>query len=111
MGTPHDCSVRVRQPLPSPMSTSSISRSIEYVEAEFYTVTTGKRMKDVSVGTSGTGTAGPTTGGRKLDLAPWMKDVLEEIADDEQQHVLYLRNALGSARIAKPAINLEGITA
>ncbi len=86
--------------------------NLEYLEAEFYTiVTTGKRLKDIGIGTSGTGTAGSTTGGRQLDLAPWMKDVLDEIAYDEQQHVLFLRAALGSARIAKPAINLEGIMA
>jgi hypothetical protein len=86
--------------------------NLEYLEAEFYTLlTTGKRLKDVGIGTSGTGTSGPTTGGRKLDLAPWMMDVLKEITFDEQQHVLFLRSALGSARIAKPAINLEGVTA
>jgi hypothetical protein len=86
--------------------------NLEYLEAEFYTmVTTGQRLSDIGIGTNGTGTAGPTTGGRKLDLAPWMKDVLDEIAFDEQQHVLFLRSALGSARIAKPAINLEGVTA
>lgn len=86
--------------------------NLEYLEAEFYTmITTGKRLKDVGIGTSGTGTGGPTTGGRKLDFAPWMMDVLEEITFDEQQHVLFLRSALGSARVAKPAINLEGVTA
>jgi hypothetical protein len=86
--------------------------NLEYLEAEFYTmITTGKRLKDVGIGTSGTGTAGPTTGGRKLDFAPWMLDVLNEVAFDEQQHVLFLRSALGSARVAKPAINLEGVTA
>ena len=86
--------------------------NLEYLEAEFYTIiTTGKRLKDVGIGTSGTGTSGPTTGGRKLDFAPWMLDVLTQIAVDEQQHVLFLRSALGSARIAKPPINLEGVTA
>ena len=86
--------------------------NLEYLEAEFYTIiTTGKRLKDVGIATSGTGTSGPTTGGRKLDFAPWMLDVLSEIAFDEQQHVLFLRSALGSARVAKPPINLEGVTA
>jgi hypothetical protein len=86
--------------------------NLEYLEAEFYTVlTTGKRLKDFGIPTSGAGASGPTTGGRKLDLAPWMKEVLDEVTYDEQQHVILLRDALGGAAVAKPAIDLAGVSA
>lgn len=35
--------------------------------------------------------------------------MIEEITFDEQQHVMLLRSALGSAAIAKPAINLDAL--
>ena len=86
--------------------------NLEYLEAEFYTViTTGKRLKDIGIATSGTGTAGLTTGGQKVPLAPALKAIFDEIAYDEQQHVLFLRQALGSAAVAKPPINLAGVMA
>ena len=86
--------------------------NLEYLEAEFYTmITTGRRLKDIGIGTSGTGAEGPTTGGKRMPFAGELKEILEEVAFDEQQHVRFLRTALGSARIAKPAINLQGIVA
>jgi Ferritin-like domain len=95
--------------------------NLEYLEAEFYTVvTTGKTIEEIGIGVSGTGTSGPTTGGHKVNFREgffWLGDfdagvtmaIAEELAYDEQQHVLLLRSALGSAAVAKPAINLDAL--
>jgi len=95
--------------------------NLEYLEAEFYTVvTTGKTIEEIGIGVSGTGTPGPTTGGHKVNFREgffWLgdldarvtMDIAEELAYDEQQHVLLLRAALGSAAVAKPAISLDAL--
>jgi hypothetical protein len=93
--------------------------NLEYLEAEFYTVaTTGKTIEQSGIAVSGTGNSGPTTGGNTVnltnssnetELTGQLKAVVEEITYDEQQHVLLLRSALGSAAIAKPAINLNAL--
>jgi hypothetical protein len=93
--------------------------NLEYLEAEFYTVaTTGKTIEQSGIGVSGTGNSGPTTGGNTVnltnssdntELTGQLKAVVEEITYDEQQHVQLLRSALGSAAIAKPAINLNAL--
>ena len=93
--------------------------NLEYLEAEFYTVaTTGKTIEQSGIAVNGTGNSGPTTGGNTVnltnssnetELTGQLKAVVEEITYDEQQHVLLLRSALGSAAIAKPAINLNAL--
>ncbi|MGE0702464.1 MAG: ferritin-like domain-containing protein [Vicinamibacterales bacterium] len=84
--------------------------NLEYLEAEFYTVAaTGQRLQDVGIGVTGTGTAGPTTGGARVTLSKRTATVASHIAADEQAHVVFLRNALGSAAVAKPAINLDAL--
>lgn len=85
--------------------------NLEYLEAEFYTVaTTGQRIADLGIGTSGRGRAGATTGGAKVSLDANTQTVANHVALDEQNHVKFLRTALGSAAVAKPAINLEALT-
>jgi len=80
--------------------------------------TTGKTIEQSGIAVSGTGNSGPTTGGNTVNLTSssneteltgQLKAVVEEITYDEQQHVLLLRSALGSAAIAKPAINLNAL--
>ena len=98
--------------------------NLEYLEAEFYTVaTTGKTIEQIGIGTGGVGEPGPTSGGKRVhferDRGDWhwsgdevsgrLHAVAQEIAYDEQQHVILLRSALGSAAIAKPAINLDAL--
>lgn len=84
--------------------------NLEYLEAEFYTVaTTGRRIADVGVGITGTGRAGVTTGGAQVALDSRSGTVASHITGDEQQHVRFLRAALGSAAVAKPDINLEAL--
>jgi hypothetical protein len=96
--------------------------NLEYLEAEFYTVaTTGQTIDQIGIGIDGTGTPGQTTGGKRVDfdgdedndeddeLNSKIHRIAKEVAADEQHHVVLLRTALGSAAIAKPAINLDAL--
>lgn len=91
--------------------------NLEYLEAEFYTVaTTGRTIEQSGIAVNGKGSSGPTTGGNQvsfeadgqnMESSGQLRAVAEELAFDEQQHVALLRAALGSAAVAKPAINLD----
>ena len=84
--------------------------NLEYLEAEFYYVaTTGRRIEDAGIAVSGTGRSGATTGGARVALDDRTGTIASQITIDELQHVRFLRAALGSAAIAKPAINLEAL--
>ena len=84
--------------------------NLEYLEAEFYTIaTTGQRISDIGIQTSGTGRSGATTGGGRVALDSRAGTIATQIAIDEQEHVRFLRAALGSAAVAKPAIDLEAL--
>lgn len=84
--------------------------NLEYLEAEFYTVaTTGQRIADIGIGVSGTGRAGDTVGGSQVAMNDRQSTIARQIALDEQEHVRFLRGALGNAAIAKPAINLAAL--
>ncbi|WP_375461861.1 ferritin-like domain-containing protein [uncultured Enterovirga sp.] len=78
----------------------------EYLEAEFYTrAAFGQGLLDADV--TGTGTLGPVAGGRQVPFAdPTVRKLAVELANDELAHVRTLRNALGSNRVARPAIDL-----
>lgn len=78
--------------------------NLEYLEAEFYLrAATGSGLS--SADTGGTGTV---TGGAKVTgLTPAQQNILNEIAYDEQQHVRFLRSALGSAAVSRPNIDLN----
>lgn len=81
--------------------------NLEYLEAEFYQVAvTGGRL-----GAADTGAAtGATTGGSKVPFVdPQVANIAAEIAADELNHVRFLRSALGSAAVPKPAINLAAL--
>ncbi|MGH7706905.1 MAG: ferritin-like domain-containing protein [Vulcanimicrobiaceae bacterium] len=85
--------------------------NLEYLEAEFYSMAvTGKTIEAQGQAVNGTGTAGGTTGGAKVNFTDATTgQVAAEIMKDELEHVAFLRAALGSAAIAKPAINLDGL--
>ncbi|WP_286159162.1 ferritin-like domain-containing protein [Methylobacterium sp. Leaf456] len=80
--------------------------NLEYLEAEFYLrAATGRGLTDAEV--TGTGTLGAVTGGRQVNFATAaIRNYAVEIASEERIHVQFLRSALGTARVARPAINL-----
>ena len=82
--------------------------NLEYLEANFYLfAATGAGLPSTMTG--GTGTLGTVTGGAQVmqsTLTTAQIDIINEIAFDEQQHVLFLRSALGSAAVAQPALNI-----
>jgi hypothetical protein len=80
--------------------------NLEYLEAEFYlAAATGSGL--AASDTTGTGTVGSVTGGKKVDFkSNLIKEYASEIANDEQAHVKFLRTALGASSVARPAINL-----
>ena len=105
-------------PTPAPPPTSGLPASdvdvlnfalnLEYLEANYYTFAAfGTGVNSTS--TTGTGTQGAVTGGRKVAFADaTVAAYAREIAADENEHVLFLRSQLASSAVAQPAINIDG---
>jgi hypothetical protein len=103
-------------PSPTPTPTTGVTDidvlnfalNLEYLEAQFYSWACFGRGLDATL-TTGVGTVGTVTGGA---LVPFQDTLVgqyaREIAFDEIAHVTFLRNTLGSAAVAMPAINIDG---
>jgi hypothetical protein len=81
--------------------------NLEYLEAEFYLrAATGSGLSSTDAGTS----PGAVTGGAQItgfsSLTSAQQNIVNEIAYDEQEHVRFLRSALGSSAVSRPAIDL-----
>jgi hypothetical protein len=78
--------------------------NLEYLEAEFYLrAATGSGLASSDTGTN----PGAVTGGAQVTgLTTAQQNILNEIAYDEQAHVRFLRSALGSGAVVRPAIDL-----
>lgn len=78
--------------------------NLEYLEAEFYLrAATGSGLTSADAGSG----AGAVTGGTAVTgLTSAQQAIINEIAFDEQQHVRFLRSALGTSAVARPAIDL-----
>jgi len=78
--------------------------NLEYLEAEFYLrAVSGSGLSTDDAGSS----AGAVTGGTQVTFkTPAIKQYAMEIANDELAHVRFLRKALGSTAVSRPAIDL-----
>jgi Ferritin-like domain len=81
--------------------------NLEYLEAEFYSyATSGHGLASSLI--HGRGRLGPVVGGRQVPFrSRTVQQYAEEIARDEHEHVAFLRAALGSAKVARPKINIQ----
>jgi hypothetical protein len=81
--------------------------NLEYLEAQFYAIAAnGAYLPDNLLG--GTGTRGQATGGSQVPFRdPLVAAYAREIANDERQHVIFLRNTLGASAVAQPALDLS----
>jgi hypothetical protein len=82
--------------------------NLEYLEAEFYQ----RAVYGVGLPSSLTGGIGTQGGGvRGGSKVPFknavVQDLAAEIANDEKNHVIFLKNALGSQAVAEPVISLD----
>ncbi len=80
--------------------------NLEYLEAEFYLrAAMGTGLADAD--TYGLGVQGGVTGGRAVSFdTPAIQQYAQEIAQDEQNHVRFLRSVLANKAVAEPAIDL-----
>jgi hypothetical protein len=100
---------------PTPTGTTdadilNFALNLEYLEAQFYmyAVSGAGLRADYTVGGNGQA-AGTVTGGRAVTFTDTLvRDYAREIAQDELQHVAFLRGQLASSAVAMPNINIAG---
>ena len=94
-------------PTPNPAITDNdilnFALNLEYLEAEYYLrATTGTGLSDTDAGSG----AAAVNGGTQVPFKTQaIQQYAMEIANDELAHVRFLRTALGSAAVARPAID------
>ena len=103
-------------PTPTPTSTAAsadmdilnFALSLEYLEGNYYGFAAFGQGPNSTLLT-GTGQQGAVVGGRQVAFSdPTIATYAREIAQDEFQHIIFLRGQLGSAAVAQPAINIDG---
>lgn len=93
---------------PSDAAILNFALNLEYLEAEFYSVSTyGGNLVQRGLLKSSDQT-GPTTGGKMVNFGP-LASMATAIREDEMEHVFFLRSALGAGAVKKPAINLNAL--
>jgi Ferritin-like domain len=82
--------------------------NLEYLESQFYTYATTGAGLPASM-TAGVGTMGMVIPGQQVPFQdPVVQAYANEIANDEREHVNFLRTALGSAAVSMPSIDIGG---
>ncbi|MER3496226.1 MAG: hypothetical protein C4320_05145 [Armatimonadota bacterium] len=94
---------------PSDGDILTFALNLEYLEAEYYCrAVSGNYLEKKD--TQGVGRDGRTTGGAKVPFENQeLAKLAREIAQDELDHVRFLRNALGKGAVAKPSIDLDAL--
>jgi hypothetical protein len=99
---------------PTDADVLNFALNLEYLEAQFYLyaatgsgleasdITAGSASPYQTVGTVTLGDAAAVPG-----LTPAQQEILNEIAYEEQEHVRFLRSALGTAAVPMPDIDLS----
>ena len=81
--------------------------NLEYLEGEYY----NRGVYGLGLPpelTSGIGQQGGVRGGSKVAFQnPVVLDAMAEVANDEKNHVIFIRSALGRAAVAEPIISLD----
>ena len=110
--------VPIATPSPTPTSTTgsvdidvlNFALSLEYLEANYYIKSAFGTGLNATLMT-GTGNQGTVIGGRQVAFADaTIASYAREIAADENQHVVFLRQQLGTSAVAMPSINIDGGT-
>ena len=86
---------------------ANFALNLEYLEAEYYLRGAfGRGLANNQV--NGVGRTGNVTGGRQVPFKTKVfKEYAQEIAGDEEAHVIFLRRTLGSAAAARPRIDFN----
>ena len=97
----------VAQTAPSDADVLNFALNLEYLEAQFYSfAVNGTGLPNNLL--TGTGTQGAVRPGRQVTFTDTViQNYAREIAADEIAHVAFLRQALGTAAVAQPEIDVS----
>ena len=95
------------QAAPTDADVLNFALNLEYLEAQFYSYAAyGTGLDAANLG--GTGKQGGVTGGRRVNFSDLSVEAYAfEIAQDEINHVKFLRGALGAAAVAQPQVDIS----
>ena len=93
---------------PSDADILNFALNLEYLEATFYQYAVSGAGLPASL-MSGAGTPGQVAPGQQVPFAdPVVAAYAKEIAQDELEHVTFLRTTLGASAVAMPALDVSG---
>ncbi len=97
----------VAQAAPTDADVLNFALNLEYLEAQFYSYAVfGQGLPAGSL--TGTGQRGGVVGGKQVPFQdPIVRQYAIEIAQDEINHVNFLRSALGRSAVAQPMVDIS----